>query len=130
MRPCPHCSKEIKDNAELCKWCQRPVPPPGVEAPGSNPVIQAREARQAGARLFQTVLPLSETTGFALPLGPTYTTTKNREHASVLDAIEAEGWHLEHANYVYRVAGSISRDRFFATSQQEAVTGEVVGRTE
>ena len=68
MRPCPHCSKEIKDNAELCKWCQRPVPPPGVEAPGSNPVIQAREAWQAGARLFQTVLPLSETTGFAVPL--------------------------------------------------------------
>ena len=27
MRPCPHCTKEIKDNAEICKWCLRSVGP-------------------------------------------------------------------------------------------------------
>ena len=26
VRPCPLCGRQIKDRAELCKWCLRPVP--------------------------------------------------------------------------------------------------------
>ena len=26
MRPCPLCGRQIKDRAELCKWCLGPVP--------------------------------------------------------------------------------------------------------
>jgi hypothetical protein len=108
MRPCPHCSKEIKDDVELCKWCLRPVRPAsaGEPAPEADPVLQARAAHAAGARLFQIALPLSETTGVAAPLGTVAAIAQSREHGTVLDAIEAEGWHLNHVGYAFRALGS------------------------
>jgi len=45
----------------------------------------------------------------------------------MLDSIEAEGWLLEHAGYVYRVTRTISRDKLLSSGQQEAVEGEIVG---
>lgn len=56
-----------------------------------------------------------------------FTSTKDSQHASILDTIEAEGWLLEHAGYVYRVTRSISRDKFLSSGQQEAVEGEIIG---
>jgi hypothetical protein len=55
MRPCPHCTKAIKDNAEICKWCLRPVGPE-TEGPQvtNDAVAKARGAREAGARLFRS----------------------------------------------------------------------------
>ena|SRR6187200_1733863 len=129
MRPCPHCSKEIKDDVELCKWCLRPVRPAsaGEPEPEADPVLQARAAHAAGARLFQIALPLSETTGVAVPLGTVGATTQSREHGTALNAIEAEGWHLDHAGYVFRALGSVSRDKFFSSGQREAISGEIIG---
>lgn len=46
---------------------------------------------------------------------------------SVIDAIEAEGWHLEHAGYLFRETGSVSRDKFLSSGQTASVTGEIVG---
>ena len=129
MRPCPHCSKEIKDDVELCKWCLRPIAPAsaGERAPETDPVQEARAAHARGARLFQISLPLSETTGVAAVIGTVGATTKSREHGSVLDAIEAEGWHLDHCGYVFRALGSVSRDKLFSSGQREAISGEIVG---
>jgi len=128
MRACPYCSQQIKDDVERCKWCHRPVPKAGEVTPGTDdPVSRARAARDAGARLFQIALPLSQTEGFAIALSRTVSSTRTTEHASMLDAIETEGWHLEHCNYVYRITGSVSRDKFLSSGQQEAISGEIVG---
>lgn len=93
----------------------------------ADPVGQARAAKAAGARLLQISLSLSQTTGHAVAMTGTNATTTSTQHTSTLEAIEAEGWRLEHAAYVYRVTGSVSRDKFLSSGQQEAVHGEVLG---
>jgi hypothetical protein len=93
----------------------------------NDPVLQARLALDAGSKIFQVSLPLSKTAAMVGALTPATTATKTAEHGSVLDAIESVGWRLEHANYVYRVTGSISRDKLLSSGQQEAVSGEIVG---
>jgi hypothetical protein len=75
----------------------QPVPQRPDAGRTDNVALQARAARDAGARLFHIALPSSETTGFAVPMGTTYTRTTSKEHATLLDAIEAQGWHLDHA---------------------------------
>ena len=70
---------------------------------------------------------VSETVGFVKELSGTVTSTRTAGHADVLEAIEAEGWRLEHVGYVYRVISTVSRDKFLSSGQQEAVTGEIVG---
>lgn len=92
-----------------------------------SPAEQARAAKAAGARLFQVSLPLSRTVGHTVAMIGAYASTKDTRHGSILDSVEAEGWKLEHAAYVYRVTGSVSRDKFLASGQQEAVHGEIVG---
>ncbi len=53
--------------------------------------------------------------------------TKIEDYSGTIQAIEDEGWHLEHVGYIYRITGSESRDKFLASGQQEAVSGEIVG---
>lgn len=98
-----------------------------LEREAADPVHRARAARASGARLFQASLPLSQTSGHTVALVGAYVATTTTEHGSVLDAIEAEGWRLEHSGYVYRVTGSVSRDKLLSSGQQEAVNGEIVG---
>jgi hypothetical protein len=89
---------------------------------------QARAAKTAGATIFQIDVPLSKTRGFTVDLQGAYAhTRKSQSYANEIQLIEAEGWRLEHVGYVYRVTGSVSRDRLLASGQQEAVHGEIVG---
>jgi len=132
MRPCPYCAQEIKDDSQVCKFCRRQVPTRAeherqLQEPVQTPVERARAARSAGARLFQVTMGVSETVGFVKELSGTVTSTRTAGHADVLEAIEAEGWRLEHVGYVYRVISTVSRDKFLSSGQQEAVTGEIVG---
>lgn len=111
--------REVED-ALLCPDCAK-------KKENEPPAAQARAAKLAGARLFQLSLPLSQTTGRTVTMMGTYASTTTTRHASILDSIEAEGWRLEHAAYVYRVTGSVSRDKFLSSGQQEAVHGEIIG---
>lgn len=92
-----------------------------------TPAGQARAAKNAGSKIFQIALPLSKTSADVVAMLGAYTSTKDSQHGSVLDSIEAEGWLLEHTGYVYRVTRSVSRDKFMSSGQQEAVEGEIVG---
>lgn len=93
----------------------------------NTPAGLARAARAAGAHIFQIALPLSTTTASVLAMVGAFANTSTGQHASVLDSIEAQGWKIEHVGYVYRVTGSESRDKFLASGQQEAYSGELVG---
>ena len=127
MRPCPRCGKPIKDDVEICKHCLQRIPKAGEEPPEQDPVARARDTHAAGAQLFQIALPLSKTAAINATLSAPAAITTTAEHGSILERIEAEGWHLEHANYVFRVTGSVSRDKLLSSGQQEAVSGEIVG---
>ena len=93
-----------------------------------SPAGQARAAKKAGMKLFQIDIPLSKTIAstFAM-VGAFADSTKIEDYSDTIQAIEDEGWHLEHVGYIYRITGSESRDKFLASGQQEAVSGEIVG---
>ena len=94
----------------------------------ATPTGQARLARSRGASIFQIDLPLSRTTGVTVALQGAYAhTSQTANYANLIQSIESEGWELEHAGYVYRITGSVSRDKTLASGQQEAVHGEIVG---
>lgn len=94
----------------------------------ATPAGRARSARAAGARTFQIDMPLSTTKGEAIPMMMAIAhSSATADPSTVLDSIEAEGWRLEHVGYVYRILGSVSRDKFMSSGQQEAMHGEIVG---
>ena len=94
----------------------------------ASPAGQARAAKAAGMKIFQIDVPLSKTKGQTVAMvGAFADSTKTVDYSSSIQAIEEEGWRLEHVGYVYRITGSESRDKFLASGQQEAVSGEIVG---
>ena len=113
-------AKEAKKQAELDRKA--------AEAFAASPPGRARAARASGARTFQIDMPLSQTVGRTIALlAAEAHSTATADASAVLDRIEAEGWHLEHVGYVYRILGSVSRDKFMSSGQQEAMHGEIVG---
>lgn len=94
----------------------------------ASPAGQARDAKAAGMKIFQIDVPLSKTKGQTVAMiGAFAHSSKTLNYANVIQSIEEEGWHLDNVGYVYRVTGSESRDKFMASGQQEAVSGEIVG---
>jgi hypothetical protein len=94
-----------------------------------TPAGKAREARKQGSYVFQISLPVSESKGQVYELlGPVRKTTMRRsKYGSVFDAIETEGWRLEHAGYTFVVTGTESRAMTLARGEREAVSGTVLG---
>jgi hypothetical protein len=101
-----------------------------LEAELATPSGQAKYAKINGARTFQISLPLSETVGKkGILLGGSAQTTRT-EHSTTIDAIEAEGWNLEHANYVYQVTKTVASRSIFSASAQGydyAYNAEIIG---
>lgn len=94
----------------------------------ASPAGQARSAKAAGMKIFQIDVPLSKTRGQTIAMvGAFAHSSKTANYANIIQSIEEEGWRLDHVGYVYRVTGSESRDKFMASGQQEAVSGEIIG---
>lgn len=96
----------------------------------ATPVGQATAAKEQGQGFFEVQLTVGSSqrdstiwggNNFAL----SKTTTAN--HAGTLAAIESVGWRLEHVGYVFVVTSESSRDKFMASGQQVAVSGNTVG---
>lgn len=152
---CSNCHAELEPGFDLCWKCGADVdggPPPERFAhevaelesfqaqlakrreqhDGGNPprdwASDARKARLAGQTVFQVDLPLSTTRGVAIPLTGAFAKTTPQDGSShVIQDVEAEGWRLEHAGYVYRLTGSDSRQKVTMGGQEGAFSGEVVG---
>lgn len=93
-----------------------------------TPRGRARKARTAGRRLFQIDLPLSQTVGHSSLLLGTFTTaTGTADATDLLEQIEAEGWHLIDASYVFRPTGSASREKIIGSTEREAISGDIIG---
>ena len=98
----------------------------------NSPQGRAREAREEGSTLFEISLPVASTQkarfgDFSQAWAPTATRTRNLEQMNVIEAIELEGWRLEHVGYVFQPTGTESRDKFLASGQIETVMGNIVG---
>ena len=96
-----------------------------AEAFAASPAGRAKAAREAGQRLFQIRLPLTESKPFTVAMMGAYSNAQNFDNLHVLESIERQGWRLEHAGYVFIVTGSETRDKFLASGHQEAVSGRV-----
>lgn len=97
----------------------------------ASPRGRARSAHEAGARFFEIELTHSSLTGIAnLAWTATGVERHERKHTGAPDTlgqIEEEGWHLEHASWVYVERGQNSRDKLLASGQQTVVQGEIRG---
>ena len=124
-RKTPEEKAEIKRQEEIekKKWVEEER----QKAFLATPQGRARKAFKNGAKLFQIDLPVTKTKGGVVAMSGTYTDDVNFNNAVSLEAIEFEGWKLEHTGYVYKVLGSVSRDKFLSSGQQEAVSGQIVG---
>ena len=97
----------------------------------ASPLGRARQAKIAGHRFFQLVIPVETVDRTALAKASHEMTSSVRDLSDLvglaLTAVEAEGWDLVTAGYTFRQTGGASRDKLLASGQQIAVTGETLG---
>ncbi|MUU71467.1 MULTISPECIES: hypothetical protein [Pseudarthrobacter] len=98
------------------------------EAYKNSPVGLAETAYQNGDQFFQVEMEVSSLAGSHSSFG----SSENRlvqaaSTAVTLGQIEALGWHLEHAGYVFVETGSTSTNRVLATGQGVVTKGHVAG---
>jgi len=96
----------------------------------TSPVGQATAAKEAGQGFFEIQLEVGSSQRDSTIFGGNNDTsgaTRTTSHAGTLAAIEAVGWKLEHVGYVFMVTSESSRNKFLATGQQVAVSGQTVG---
>lgn len=95
-----------------------------------SPQGQARLAKHAGQTWFQVAIPIQETARSirSQTFGSVQTeTTAQHEQGAVLDEIEAEGFDLVNAGWIFQETGSISRDKLLSSGQSSKVEGQVLG---
>lgn len=93
----------------------------------ASPQGQARKAFENGSTLFQIDLTFSETSAVVRAMEKAKTDERTFNNSETLEKIESEGWQIDHVGYVFKMLGSVSRDKFMSSGQQESVTGEIVG---
>ena len=96
----------------------------------ASPVGQASIAKDEGHGFFEIQLKVGSSQRDSTVWGGNnfaLAKVKAQSHTGTLAAIEAVGWRLEHVGYVFVVTGESSRDKFMASGQQTAVSGETVG---
>lgn len=96
----------------------------------ASPVGQATTAKEQGQGFFEIQLQVGSSQRDSTIFGSNNFAISNKKtqtHAGTLAAIESVGWRLEHVGHVFIVTGESSRDKFMASGQQTAVSGETVG---
>lgn len=94
----------------------------------ASPVGRARSAAQRGDRFFQVELVVSALTGVASMFGSSDNEiTRAEQHPDLLGLIEDEGWHLEHAGFVFVETGSTSTERMLFSGEGTVTRGALTG---
>lgn len=95
-----------------------------------TPVGLATTAKERDEGFFEIQLTVGSSRRDSTVWGTNTTSlgrNKTRTYTGLLSEIEAVGWRLEHVGYVFIVTAESSRDKFLASGQQTAVSGETVG---
>lgn len=99
-----------------------------AEAYKRSPIGLAESAFRSGDPFFQIELEVSSLAGSPSSFGSSENTLVTASSSAViLGQIEAIGWHLEHAGYVFVETGSTSTNRVLATGQGVVTKGHVAG---
>src|SRR6266511_6335182 len=97
----------------------------------ASPRGQARKAREEGRTWVQIVAPISETrigtTGFVTGFTSTDARSRTSDQTGLIESVEAEGWKLEHAGYVFQPTSTASRDKLLSSGQTEQIAGKIMG---
>lgn len=97
---------------------------------GSPPGL-AQQARQAGQRFFQLILPLEDVDRTWMAKFSHEMDTRVQDLSDAvgvtLTAVEAQGWELVTAGFIFRETAQASRDKFLASGQQIATIGQTLG---
>lgn len=94
----------------------------------ASPLGRARAAHQRGDRFFQVELDAAALTGYASMFGSSDNAISARhDDSDLLGRIEDEGWHLEHAGFVFIETGSTSTDRMLFSGEGTVTRGVVSG---
>jgi hypothetical protein len=94
----------------------------------ASPVGQATTAYEQNQGFFEIQLIVGSSQRDNTLWGdPAQSQLKVHTHAGTLAAIEAIGWRLEHAGYIFMITGESSRDRILASGERTAVSGQTVG---
>lgn len=98
----------------------------------ASPIGQAALARQRGDGFFQVEIPHSAIVAKDRfwTVSPRITQTAVQQHApatDLLSQIEAQGWRLEHANFVFVQTGELTRRRQIMPGSTTAISGDTVG---
>lgn len=103
---------------------------PDATAPEDpEPWVVAADAFARGDTFLQLELPHSSVTGQAKISSPEAVGAIHRTKTpqDTLGKVEAAGWRLEHASWVFIQTGQTSRDKMLTTGQRTVTNGEVVG---
>lgn len=92
-----------------------------------SPQGQARLAHQRGDFVFQLAIPLSQQKAVIIPMGGAATSATEKDVSAELNEVVGEGWDLVSGSTVFVETGSETRDKFMASGQNVAVSGQVVG---
>ncbi|WP_416396662.1 hypothetical protein [Allohahella sp. A8] len=93
------------------------------DAFAASPVGLARAAKSSGRSILQIIVPIRTADAKRGLTGGVFFT--DSEDGSLLEAIENEGWALEHVSHVFQLNGSIKDTGFREGSERYA--GEIVG---
>jgi hypothetical protein len=91
-----------------------------------EPAALAQAAYDRGDGFFELVLTLGTVAGYVSIVGNASNRTRT-SHTDVLSQVEAIGWKLEHAGYVWVETFNRSRDKLLSSGQEVAVSGETQG---
>jgi len=94
----------------------------------ASPVGRATAAHAAGNGFFQIEIEVSALTGPSSFFGSSSNEIQHTGIATdLLGQIEAVGWHLEHAGFVFIETGSTSTSRILQTGEGMVTEGNVTG---
>lgn len=118
--------RELRESAKKQKQAEK-----AEELYSATPAGRAKNAYQQGQKYFQVSIPVDNVGRDALAILGHSMVTKVREVGDaigiILGDIESEGWTLMQAGFAFRQTRQDSRDKFLASGQQIAISGETVG---
>lgn len=119
---------------EICKGCGLPTQDSYRKAAAKGPVEtpltprdRARAAREQGLRYFEIQLQVGESTRDVRIFEADSGGRSEQDNSHVLHEIEAEGWELHTAGYVFVPTGQSSRMKVLGTGESVAISGVTVG---
>lgn len=92
-----------------------------------SPVGQARLAHERGDVVFQLAMPLRSQKAVIVPMAGGTSAASEKDWTAELNDVVREGWDLLSGSAVYVQTGQESRDKFMASGQNVAISGQVIG---